>query len=145
MESSTKFWVALTVCCILAVPGCKRSGTAQVSGRVTYTDGTVPQGALCVVKFQPAGDSPAKIRKAASGDIQKDGYFEAFTRNPGDGVFLGKYDVTFSVLQDINNSDSTAIDPKYTKAKTTPYHVTIDGNVSDLKFELEHVSAPTKK
>ena len=46
------------------------------------------QGAVFVFRFQPATDSSAMIRKAASADIQKDGLFEAYTRNPGDGVFL---------------------------------------------------------
>jgi hypothetical protein len=102
-----------------------------------FKDGTIPRGSLCVVRFQPAADSPAEIRKAASADIQSDGFFEAFTRKPGDGVFLGKYDVVFSVLEDQNNSSSSLIHPKYNRASTTPYHVTIEDDVSDLEFELE--------
>lgn len=146
MESRVRFWLVLLTICSIGVAGCgRRSGTARVSGRVTFKDGTVPQGAVCVVRFQPASDSSAAIRKAASADIQKDGLFEAYTRNPGDGVFIGKYDVTFSVLQDVTSSASSLIDPKYTKAKTTPYHVTVDGNVDDLKFELEPIAAAPKK
>lgn len=144
MESRGRFWLVALLICLIGGAGCgRRSGTARVTGRVTYKDGTIPQGAVCVVRFQPAQDSTAAIRKAASGDIQKDGLFEAYTRNPGDGVFIGKYDVTFSVLQDVTSSASSMIDPKYTKAKTTPYHVTIEGNTDDLKFELE--PAPPKK
>lgn len=145
MGSMNRLWVLLTILCIQAIVGCGRSGTARVTGRVMYKDGTIPQGGICIVNFRPTGDSPAKIRKAASAEIQKDGFFEAFTRNPGDGVFLGKYDVTFTILQDHTNSDTSLIDPMYTRAKTTPYHVTIDGNVDDLKFELDHVSPSNKK
>ena len=95
-----------------------------------------------VVQFQPAADSPAKIRKAASGEIGEDGSFEAFTRKPGDGVIIGKYDVTFSVWPRTSTSASSSlIDPKYTKASTTPYHVTIDDDVSDLEFEIEPMPA----
>jgi len=110
---------------------------------VQYKDGTPPSGAVCVVRFQPAGDSKAQIRKAASADIEKDGWFDAYTRKPGDGVFLGKYDVTFSVLGDVTDSSSSLIDPKYTKASTTPHHVTIEDDVTDLVFELEPM--PAKK
>ena len=145
MESRAKFWVALLTLCLVGALGCGgRAGTAQVSGRVLYKDGTVPQGAVCVVRFQPAADSPAKIRKAASGEIEKDGWFKAFTRNPGDGVFVGKYDVTFSVLQDVTDSRTSLIDKKYTRAKTTPYHVTIDDDVSDLDFVIEPLPAGKK-
>lgn len=146
MERRFSFCLVALILCLIGAVGCgRRAGTARVTGRVTFVDGTVPQGAVCVVRFQPAADSTATIRKAASADIQKDGLFEAYTRNPGDGVFVGKYDVTFSVLQDVTNSASSLIDPKYTKAKTTPYHVTIDGDVDDLKFELEPVAASAKK
>jgi hypothetical protein len=106
-------------------------------------DGTVPSGAVAVVRFQPAADSTAEVRKAASGEIEKDGHFEAYTRKPGDGVFLGKYDVTFSVLEDGTNSNSSRIDPKFNKSRTTPYHVSIEDDVSDLEFELEPM--PAKK
>lgn len=132
---------------MLAIAGCgRRAGTAEVKGRVVFKDGTVPRGAVCVVRFQPAADSPAEIRKAATGDIEADGFFEAFTRKPGDGVFLGKYDVTFSVLGDGTDSNSSLIDQKYTKAASTPYHITIEDDVADLEFQLEPpANAGTKK
>ncbi|MGD9631851.1 MAG: hypothetical protein AB7G28_08245 [Pirellulales bacterium] len=103
----------------------------------------MPSGAVAVVRFQPAADSSAQVRKAASAEIEKDGHFEAYTRKPGDGVFLGKYDVTFSVLADGTNSSSSRIDPKFNKARTTPHHVTIEGDVDDLEFILEPM--PAKK
>jgi len=114
--------------------------SAQVSGKVRFKDGSVPKGGVCVVQFNPASDTTAKIRKAASGEIHDDGSFEAFTRKPGDGVFLGKYDVTFAVWRSAMDSTSL-IDDRYTKASTTPYHVTIDADVSDLMFEIEPAPA----
>jgi hypothetical protein len=142
MECRDKFWFAALILCLAGATGCGgRAGTAQVSGRVVFKDGTVPRGDVCVVRFQPADDSPAKIRKAASGEIERDGWFQAYTRKPGDGVFLGRYDVTFSVLQDATDSSTSLIDPKYTKAKTTPYHVTIEDDVDDLLFEIEPIQA----
>lgn len=138
MQSLAKQVLLLAVLCAALTTGCSnRPEMVQVRGRVTYKDGTIPSGGLCVIRFQPSKDSPAEIRKAASADIQSDGFFEAFTRNPGDGVFLGKYDVSFSVLRDQSDSSSSLIDPKYTKSSTTPYHVTIEDDVSDLEFILE--------
>jgi hypothetical protein len=123
-----------------ALLGCGRSDKAQVSGKVLFKDGTVPKGGVCVVQFQPAADSPAQIRKAASGEIQEDGSFEAYTRKPGDGVFIGKYDVTLSVWKGPTEPVSL-VHPQYTKASTTPLHVTIDDDVSDLLFELDPMPA----
>jgi uncharacterized membrane protein YtjA (UPF0391 family) len=138
-----RLWLVVSLLLVAGMLGCGgRSGTAQVSGRVLYKDGTVPSGGVCVVQFVPAADSPATIRKAASGEIQKDGWFEAYTRMPGDGVFEGKYVVTFSVWESPTQPKSL-IDLKYTKASTTPYHVTIDDDVDDLQFELEPI--PAKK
>jgi hypothetical protein len=111
----------------------------QISGVVVMKDGSIPQGGVRVVQFVPARDTTAEIRKGASGEIQDDGSFVAYTRKPGDGVFLGKYDVTFSVWRSAMDS-TTLIDPKFSRASTTPYHVTIEDDIDDLKFELEPAS-----
>lgn len=103
-------------------------------------DGSVPAGGVRVVQFVPASDTTAEIRKGASGEIQDDGSFTAYTRKPGDGVFLGKYDVTFSVWKTPMDSTSL-IAPKFSRASTTPYHVTVEDDVNDLKFELEPAPA----
>jgi hypothetical protein len=138
MERQLRAFLPLVIAGLVALGGCGgRAGTAEVKGRVIFKDGSVPRGAVCVVRFQPATDSTAEIRKAATGEIEADGHFEAFTRKPGDGVFVGKYDVTFSVLEDGTRSDSSLIDEKFTRASTTPYHVTIEDDVSDLEFQLE--------
>jgi hypothetical protein len=107
-----------------------------VKGKVLYKDGTVPQGGVRVIRFEPASDTTATIRKTASGQIQDDGSFELFTRKPGDGVFLGKYAVTFTHWRGTRDRVSL-IDEKYTTAATTPYHVTVEEDVDDLKFEIE--------
>lgn len=147
MNQPTRICFPLVLIALVTMAGCGgRPGTAEVKGRVVFKDGSVPRGAVCVVRFQPSVDSTAEIRKAATGDIQADGFFEAFTRKPGDGVFLGKYDVTFSVLADGTDSASSLIDQKYTKSASTPYHVTIEDDVADLEFQLEPpASTGTKK
>lgn len=134
-------WLSLLAVVCLGCGG--RPDAAQVSGTVLFKDGSVPKGGMCVVQFNPAPDTTAEIRKAASGDIREDGSFVAFTRKPGDGVFVGKYDVTFAVWPSAMDSRSL-IDEKYARASTTPYHVTIDRDVSDLKFEIEPAPAGRK-
>jgi len=89
------------------------------------------------VNLEPTVDSPAEIRKAASGQISKeDGSFELYTRKPGDGVFLGEYAVVFAVWKGPMEPVSL-IDEKYTNSTTTPYHVTVDQDMHELVFELE--------
>jgi len=110
---------------------------AQVRGHVFYKDGSVPKGAVAVIRFEPAQDSDAEVRKAATGSIESDGSFQMMTRKPGDGVFLGKYNVTFAVLRDAMNPRSSMINPKYTVSSTSGYQVTVDGNKDDLKYEIE--------
>jgi hypothetical protein len=121
--------------------GCSdRPDAAQVSGTVLMKDGSIPQGGVRVVQFVPAKDSTAEIRKGASGEIRDDGSFVAYTRKPGDGVFLGKYDVTFSVWKSAMDS-TPLVDPKFSRASTTPFHVTVEDDVDNLKFELEPAPA----
>lgn len=129
---------------LLAAAGCGGGGdTAQVNGKVLMKDGSVPRGNPCVVQFNPAADTTAKIRKAATGYIREDGTFEVYTRKPGDGIYVGKYDVTFTVWPSVTDSRSL-VDEKYTRPSTTPFHVTIDGDVSDLSFEIEPAAGARK-
>jgi hypothetical protein len=119
--------------------GCDdRPATAQVRGRVMYKDGSVPQSEVCVVRFEPAADSKAPIKKAASGEIARDGSFEMYTRKPGDGVFLGNYAVTFSVWKDRETPESL-IAAKYTKSETTPYKIQVEQDVDNLVYEIEPI------
>jgi hypothetical protein len=135
----------LTVSVVLLVLcGCNRGpATAQVRGKVLYKDGSVPKGGVRVVRFEPAQDTTAEIRKAASGQIESDGSFQLATRVPGDGVFLGKYVVTFAVWKGPRDPTSL-IEEKYTNSSTSPYHVTVDDDIDDLMFEIEPIGgSPT--
>lgn len=130
----SNFAVLALACVLIGCGGGPK--TAQISGRVLFKDGTPPKGGVCAIQFLPAADTTAEIRKAASGDIREDGSFEVYTRKPGDGIFVGKYDVTFAVWESPMSSKSL-IDAKYTSPTTTPYHVTIDQDADDLAFEVE--------
>jgi hypothetical protein len=129
----------------IALTGCnRRPAMAQAKGKVLFKDGTVPQGGVRVVRFEPATDTTAEVRKAAQGDILGDGSFEMYTRKPGDGVFVGKYSVTFTVWKGPRDRVSL-IDEKYTTSATTPYKVTVDDDVDDLKFEIEPAAGPAPR
>jgi hypothetical protein len=132
--------LAIFLTCLLPLSGCNhRPAVAQVRGKVLYKDGSVPQGGVRSVRFEPEPDSTAQVRQGAGGSIGPDGSFEMCRRKPGDGVYLGKYAVTFTVWKAPRDRTSM-IDEKYTNAATTPYHVTIDGDVDDLFFEIEPAS-----
>ena len=117
--------------------GCNRApAVAQVRGKVLYKDGSVPKAGVRVVRFEPTADSPAKVRQPAGGAINDDGTFELCTRKPGDGVYVGKYAVTFSVCKAPRETKSLIKDI-YTRAATTPYHVTVEDDMDNLVFEIE--------
>jgi hypothetical protein len=127
--------ISLAVVCMAVLSGCDRGpAVAQVSGKVLYKDGSVPKGGVRVVRFEPI--TAEEVRKGASGTIGPDGSFEMYTRKPGDGVFLGEYAVTFAVWKGPRDPTSL-IDEKYTMSTTTPYKVKIDGDKTDLEFEIE--------
>jgi hypothetical protein len=135
---------ALITCALFA--GCNQgSGMYHVRGHVFYKDGSVPKGGAAIVTFQPAKDSTAKIRKGASGVIGPDGSFEMFTRKPGDGVQPGEYDVTFMVMKNATDANSSLILPKYTDPATSGYNnIKVDHDISDLKFEIEPLPGAPK-
>lgn len=143
----TANWKLLIIVATLAstpMVGCNsRPASAQVKGKVLYKDGSVPKGGVCVVRFEPAGDTTAEIRKGATGNIGSDGSFEMFTRKPGDGVFLGKYAVTFAVWKGPRDPESLILE-KYTNSATSPYTITVDGDIDDLQYVIEPISASGK-
>jgi hypothetical protein len=130
--------IAVLASIVAVVSGCD-SGPAmhQVRGTVHYKDGSVPRGGVCAVQFVPTSDSTTELRKGAGGRIAADGSFELYTRVPGDGVVEGEYDVTFAVWKGVMDPTSL-IDEKYTNPLTTPYQkIKVDGDIDDLKFEIE--------
>jgi hypothetical protein len=107
-----------------------------VSGKVHYKDGSPITGATRAVRFEPTQSSSATIKKSASGVIAEDGSFEMFTRKPGDGVIPGKYAVTF-VVMDKPMGGKLLIPSKYNSAADTPFEINVDGDKTDLVYEIE--------
>ncbi len=120
--------------CLLSL-GCG-SGKFPVSGKALFRDGTAAQGEIRVIRFEPTADTTAKVRKTAFADLEPDGSFDLFTRQPGDGVYRGKYAVTFTVFRTAQGREP-AIAEKFTSAKTTPFTVEVNKPLHDLIFEIE--------
>jgi hypothetical protein len=119
--------------------GCGKSQpVAKVCGKISFKDSSLQNAGIRMVRFEPAADTSATIRKGASGTINEDGSYELYTRRPGDGVYLGKYAVTFAVYRGAMDQRSL-IPTKYTSAATTPYQVVVDQNKDDLNFEIESI------
>jgi hypothetical protein len=131
-------WLVCSLSVALVVlTGCSgEPAAARVRGRVAYKDGSVPQGEVCIVRFEPALAGTAPKGRAATGDIGRDGSFDMYTKRPGDGVVPGEYVVTFTVMKSHLEPESL-IDEKYTKADTTPYKITVDEDVDGQVFEIE--------
>jgi len=108
---------------------------AKVKGKVAFEDGSIPQGSVAVVRFEPADDSSAEVRKGATGAIESDGSFEMTTRMPGDGVYLGKYAVTFLALTGPREVNIVA--PKFRNKGTTPFAEDITEDRTDLNYVIE--------
>lgn len=129
--------LALGLGCLLVLIGCNHGPEMyHVQGKVLYKDGTVPRAAVAVVFFQPKADSTAVIRKSASSTIKPDGSFDLWTRKGGDGVNKGEYSVGFNIIKAIMDP-KPLIAEKYTRPETSGYEVTVDRDISDLKFEIE--------
>ncbi|HOM16296.1 MAG TPA: hypothetical protein PLQ00_03165 [Thermoguttaceae bacterium] len=127
--------------------GCSRQPSVNmvpVRGTVKFTDGTIPQGEVATVFFEPVDIgaqanqlAPGVFRKAAFGDINsKDGSFQLTTVSPGDGAIVGKYKVIFQVHKTYLGRESL-IPEKYTRAETTPFEVTVEPGCGPFTFELE--------
>jgi hypothetical protein len=129
--------VVFLVVAILGLSGCHGTKSmAHVRGKVTYKDGSAPTGSPCLVLFSPADGSTAEVKKGASGGIQPDGTFEMVTRMPGDGVYVGTYNVYFTIRSPAD-SNVSLVDAKYAGPKTSGITETITGDRSDLNYVIE--------
>ncbi|MCS7305939.1 MAG: hypothetical protein NZ602_12640 [Thermoguttaceae bacterium] len=116
-----------------------------VRGTVRFTDGSIPQGEVATVYFEPIGIGtqatqlgPGVFRKTAFGTIDpKDGSFQLTTVNPGDGAIAGKYKVIFDIRKTYMDPTSFLVPEKYTRSESTPFEVTVEPGCGPFQFELE--------
>ena len=149
MEFLRLLWVAGWVLVGLLGAGC--SGEPKVSlvpvqGTVRFPDGTIPQGEVAAVFFEPVDigsqpPTPGVLRKAAFGEINpKDGSFKLTTVQPDDGALPGKYKVIFQVHKTYMGQESL-IPGKYTRPETTPFEVTVEPGCGPFSFTLENLGS----
>jgi hypothetical protein len=97
-----------------------------VTGTVKYADGTVPQGEVKVIRFEPIGaGAEAATPSPASGSWDADGKFSLSSKKINDGVRAGNYKVTFTVLRQYGGKESLVAE-KFTTAATTPLECKVE-------------------
>ena len=110
---------------IFALAGCSGEPFkhVQVSGKVTYEDGTVIPVSVMELTFQPqaaAVDAQTHPRPGhADVDVATGEFARATTRKPGDGLVAGRHKVKITAYDDTQQI-SRAIPAEYTDISTTP-------------------------
>jgi len=102
----------------VALAGCGKSNPySPATGVVKFDDGTVPQGDISSITFQPKLGGPDT--KGAQGTIEPDGSFQLSSERPGDGAKPGEYTVTVHAM--VGYPDGKSVVPqKYTNSRETP-------------------------
>jgi hypothetical protein len=137
-HSGCKLLLVAAVVGLLGLPGCGPKGPvrAKVSGTVKYKDGTIPQGEVAVIRFEPVNMGPGT--KAASGGIQPDGSFQLTTMDPNDGAFPGDYKVCFTVKAKYDATSPNMVAPQYGAGATTPLTATVKaGEKNHFEYVIE--------
>jgi hypothetical protein len=102
---------------------------------VQYKGGAPIKAGVRIIRFEPAPDTTATVRRTASSDIAPDGSFTLFSRKPGDGVPLGKYIVTFTIISSPTGGENL-IKPEYMSPSESPYEVEVKDDMSGLLYEV---------
>lgn len=106
-----------------------------VTGTVKFSDGTIPQGEVATIRFEPVKTSNEEMSKSpAAGQLDAEGKFQLTSINMNDGVRAGDYKVTLTILKTYGRSDSL-IPAKYNLATTTPLTATV-GPKTEKHFDF---------
>lgn len=122
-----------------AAGGCgpNTPGLVPVTGKVTLTDGTVPQGEVLTVNFVPDRLGSGQPGKAASGKIAADGSFTLSTIDPNDGAFPGDYKVEVHAYRTYVGREPLVAD-KYEKSTTSDLTAKVEaGKTNHFEFKVE--------
>src|SRR5262245_21543198 len=127
-------WSTLAPLMLMAfVSGCG-SNRSQVSGRVTYKDGS-PVDAGIVIGESTVNGVPVGVQ----GNIEKDGYFTWGADRAGDGALPGKYRVAIMPVAlgdaEMAEGKQPAVDSRYTRYETSgiTYEVTQGKNTFNIQ------------
>jgi len=132
LRTSSLTFVLFAIACTAGCGG----PLVAASGRVEYVDGSLLEGPVKRIQFNPAPDTSAEVRQGAAGVINEDGGFELATTNVGPGVYPGQYIVTFTALRDTQTGESY-LRPEYSRKKETPFRIDVTGSKDDYLFQLE--------
>ena len=130
--------------CALAVVflcGCgpSRPKMVKVRGKVTYGGGEWPNPGM--LYFAPEKNADGFPLRPASAELAKDGSFEAFSFEPGDGLFPGRYLVTIECWKTPptmkNPQTISAVPPKYQNPQTTDFIVEVGKDQSSIEIEFD--------
>jgi hypothetical protein len=119
-----------------ALVGCGEANPyLPVTGTVKFDDGTVPQGEIASITFQPK--SGGIDTKGAQGTIESDGSFQLNSEKPGDGAKPGEYAVIVHIM--IGYPDGKSVVPRiYTNPRTTPLSAEVKANGENhFEFAIE--------
>lgn len=140
-------WLVATALFLALFGGCGSDAfkPVPVKGTVKFSDGSVPQGEVAIVRFDPVGgvadpaekDPASTARRAAAGTIQPDGSFVLTTLIDKDGAIAGDYKVVLVVFKHHDRLDS-AVPAKYAHPATTPLEATVShGGSNEFSFTLD--------
>ena len=112
---------------------------AQISGKVTYEDGTPIQAHRVRIQFLPQAapvDQKTHPRVGVA-ELEPDGSFSNVTSHKyGDGVVIGKHKVTLTPL-DKDERELKVIPEKYMRADTTDLEIDTADYSSDNPYHLK--------
>ena len=129
-------FAALLACAALAGCGAGSAAKAPVKGKVVASGQPVTAG---TVMFAPVGGQDKAV--AVAGQIQTDGTFVMSTDRAGDGVAIGKHQVSYSapdseVTETTDGSDPIVKLSPYVNLVVQQPDVEVKAGQNDLTIEL---------
>lgn len=123
-------FLALSLIAAIVLSGCSGGGlgTAPVTGKVTYADGSPVQGGTIIF-----ADASANL--SSVGTIKEDGTYELGTYAENDGAVPGSYKVT--VLGTSEYGEAAPVQAKFSETSTTPLEATIVEGKNSIDFQVE--------
>jgi hypothetical protein len=127
---------------LLAGCGSNLPKTIRVSGRVTF-DGQSPPGAgkVYFLPIEPAEGFPSR---PAKGDYDKEGYFQATTFEPGDGLMPAKYLISIESWDAppnmSGNPGKSFVPKKYQSPQDSGFKIDITPKTGPQEIKLDVVT-----
>lgn len=111
----------------------------DVSGKVTYEDGTPIDAPRVVVEFHPQSEplDPKTHPKSAAAEVNSaDGTFSnCSTWAFGDGVVAGPHKVTVTTFDEMEGITED-VPPEYRSSETTPIEVEVSSDNNEFEFKV---------